>query len=1286
MKTYTRILITLMIAPIAILAATLRPSLAADIDIYGSPTSSDANPNVLIVIDSSSNWSANNQGWPVGKQGESELTSLKTIASELSNDVNVGLMLLTSGSINGGYVRYHMRQMDSTNKAAFQELIGNSSCVDGPNSLNGTPNCLYKNFQTPAEKVSTAQADYSATMFEAFKYFGGYTNPLHANDDPVTASTPGTPTDASHYGPYRYAAGATEPDPKSDKYAFLNYATDANRTLYDLGLKSCAKNYIIFIGNGMPNSDSPSTLLSGVGGDTSQIALPDYSTSTVTTTTTLGNSSQCYSSAASCSSSDTTFSSQCSSYTNGCACTTAVASAAPVACAAGELSYTVTGNTTASTTNLGLTSSCYSNTSSCQTSDYTAQCAGASCACSGTVTSSAGCSGSKLKYSVMKTVAASSSSLGMSAQCYSSTATCSSDTATLSSLCPTCTSFTCAAPTANTTPSCAAGTSLYSVDATNLTNVVTPTGTSTVPTGSAINYADEWARFLNRTDVSSAVGQQNVKTYTIDVYKDHQDEAVTALLRSMADVGGGKYFAAQNEAAILDALRKIVSEIQSVNSVFASSSLPVSVNTQGTYLNQVFIGMFRPDSNGKPRWYGNLKQYQFALSGSNLMLADANNTDAISSTTGFITPCAESFWSSDSGDYWSFPSSVAKGGCSGATSQFLSAGSSAIYSDLPDGDVVEKGGAAQKLRGAESPGGTLIPRTTNYTSRVLKTCDGSSTTSCTALTDFNTANATITQALLGASSSTDRDDLIDWVRGKDNYDPDENGNSVSAEMRPSVHGDVVHSQPGVVDYGGTTGVVTFYGDNGGVLHAINGKKTASAGNEIWGFIAPETYGRLNRIRTGSPYVKIPGVSTSLTPTPTSKGYFFDGSVAVHQKNSTVWIFPTMRRGGRAIYAFDASTPTAAGISLKWRKGCFTDSTTDDSNCSSGWTTLGQTWSKPQIGYLSGYAGPVLVFGGGYDTCEDTDSQSRCSSTPRKGANIWFVDANTGAIIRTYPTNYSVPGDVTLLKDANGYITHVYAGDTGGYVYRVNVGTWDGTTLGGAWADNTAASDITIANLSQTNHARKFMSGPDVVESATYNEVLIGSGDREHPLLNNYPCGNNSASAGNFVTNAFFSIRDTPPGYPLPIPTPSDLADVSTVCPATSTTGWYFNLPNSCEQVVNKATSIGGYTYFGTNQPVEPTANSCSTNLGTARGYAVNLSTGCAPPGASRSITFTGGGLPPSPVTGVVDVDGQKITFCLGCGTAANVRAGSVAGGSFVGGGNIDIFPLGTRTRTFWYKK
>jgi Tfp pilus tip-associated adhesin PilY1 len=398
----------------------------------------------------------------------------------------------------------------------------------------------------------------------------------------------------------------------------------------------------------------------------------------------------------------------------------------------------------------------------------------------------------------------------------------------------------------------------------------------------------------------------------------------------------------------------------------------------------------------------------------------------------------------------------------------------------------------------------------------------------------------------------------------------------------------------------------------------------------------------------------------------------------------------MRRGGRAIYAFDVSTP--ASPTLKWRKGCYTNNTADDTTCTAGWAEIGQTWSKPQIAYLNGYIDssnnpkPVLVFGGGYDTCEDTNSQVRCTTTPRKGANIWFVDADTGDILRTYPTNYSVPGEITLVTDTNGYATYAYAADTGGYIYRINVGSYDSATaiFDSTWTANSAASSITIANMSETGHARKFLFAPDVVVFRGYNAVLIGSGDREHPLSGNYACNNFAAG----VLNQFYMIKDYTSAYPATPITPTDLTDVTTNLTATvGTNGWRFNLvdytaptPTSrCEQTVNKALTIGGVTYFGTNGPksADDTTSECGINLGNARGYAVSFLTGApvALPGSttesSRYTNYKYGGLPPSPVSGVVQIGDQKVPFCIGCTDQFDAN-------------KPIINPVGPRQRLYWY--
>ncbi|MDP1606491.1 MAG: PilC/PilY family type IV pilus protein [Rhodocyclaceae bacterium] len=1323
---------TLLTLALLGMIAPANTSLAEDIDIYARPvsTSGAANPNILIVIDNSANWAAANQGWPDGiKQGQAELRAVRTVASELNDKVNLGLMMFTEGSgtnKNGGYVRFKVRKMDQTNKSAFAELIGYSSgCTDGPNSKNGTPNCIFKNFNTPAEKTNTASTDYSAVLYEVFKYFGGYTSPAHAMDDEA-----GSPVDASHFGPLRYAGN---PDAKSDRYAYTP-DTDITRTTYKPPISidgSCAKNYVIFIGNGFPAQDSPASLLSGVGGDTGQLPLNNLAVTTTTSTTTseMGvvscgtyTGADAAASTANCSNDDAHLATLYPEHSNF-SCT---------------LNETCSGGSP-TTSDLG-SQMCYADSTACINSlpgiytgydSYSCVASATSCtipvattSANRTVVADTGCIPDNLSNATNCTNYGDTNYPSYSGFSCSTFENCGSGgkkwkiTATTynspglmyqrrGTITPAATTY---------------GHKIFSTDTVTVT-AATPTGTFSLPAASKTRYTDEWARFLNKTDVNSAPGQQNVTTFTIDVYKDQQDANQTKLLMSMARAGGGKYFAATSEQAIMTALRKIISEIQSVNSVFASSSLPVSVNTQGTYLNQVFMGMFRPEGTAAPRWAGNLKQYEFKIFNGVLRLADKSGNEAISSTTGFVTPCATSFWSTDTGSYWNYPGSQAIGDCSAITSAFPTAGSSSIFSDLPDGEVVEKGGAAQHLRGVLSSGGTLTSSSQNYAvctgaqtpetaqCRKLLTCDGSSAASCTSLTSFDVSNAAITATNLNIPVAGERDNTINWIRGKDidneNQNYDVSLNPVRDEMRPSAHGGVVHSQPAVVDYGGSIGVVAFYGADDGVFHATRGNQFDTDGTELWGFIAPETYSRFHRLRDNgatTPLVSFPADPVSARPAGTArKDYFFDGSIGVYQKSGTTWIYPGMRRGGRAVYAFDVSTPGSP--TLKWRKGCFTNDTANDTRCSTDvnfptvWSGIGQTWSRPTIGYLSGYVDgssnpkPVVIFGGGYDACEDNDSPTPCSGV-RKGAQVWIVDAGTGAIIRTYPTSASVPGDISLLSNSSGFATHIYVSDINGDVYRINVGTFNGTSLTASssdaafvtagWSSNASYAAIEIAQLSETNHARKFISGPDVVPYAGYNAVLIGSGDREHPLVNSYACNDfSTAVPGTFVTNQFYMIKDRPNAYPATPITPSDLTDVTsgTTTPfaeaSISANGWRFDF-GPCEQSVNRPLTVAGTAYFGTNTPTPTAASSCVANLGIAKGYAVNFLTGNPAAGNLRSAPFLGGGMPPSPVAGVVDVDGTKLPFIIGGvdTTAANASA--------LQGSKVEINPTGERFRVFWY--
>jgi len=197
-------------------------------------------------------------------------------------------------------------------------------------------------------------------------------------------------------------------------------------------------------------------------------------------------------------------------------------------------------------------------------------------------------------------------------------------------------------------------------------------------------------------------------------------------------------------------------------------------------------------------------------------------------------------------------------------------------------------------------------------------------------------------------------------------------------MRPSAHGDVVHSRPVAINFGTDVSpkVVVIYGGNDGVLRAINGNRSSAvgsvnAGQEYWSFIAPEYFNKIKRLRDNNVQISYKGNPTT-SPQPKAKPYGIDGPLTVFRDSTRTWLFAGMRRGGRALYAFDvsgiaASTPVAP--TLLWKRGC-PNGVNDDTGCSTGYTGLGQTWSSAivmkSLGYVDGSSVPKprWMVGGG----------------------------------------------------------------------------------------------------------------------------------------------------------------------------------------------------------------------------------------------------------------------------------------------------------------------------------
>jgi len=1159
----------------------------------------------------------------------------------------------------------------------------------------------------------------------------------------------------------------------------------------------------------------------------------------------------------------------------------------------------------------------------------------------------------------------------------------------------------------------------------------------------------EWARFMRTLDINTTAagtGSQTIITYSVATGDTAVPPAVITnsmekYIKAVATYGGGKYYPAGNDSSVLtSSILQILNEVQAVNSVFSSSSLPVSVNAQGTYLNQIYMGMFRPDPNGKPRWVGNLKQYHFAATRDatthlvSLTLSDSLGASAINPGTGFITPNAISYWTCGGSPIIRACSPVADPASGFWVNDAQKVADSAGKAfDLPDGEWVDKGGAAQIVRLANltdnyataagtatnprklytctgcaandslsgylfansnasltaasfgivtpntitsmtrsgdivtantttahglttgqvaqisgaaqseyngsfvltvvdsdtftytvgvspaspasgtisanvptgaaipitsmtragttvtvtAPGNTFNPgdsvsisgvtptayngswtiscgatpcgntftfagpaegpttpagggsakvgtttrtietstanpdpglvrvgttvtvkttanhgfadtgtveiigapegyngtfsftktgnRTFTYTlpcttpctpATVLGTVTGAGSTSIsidpltrtlgagTAATATATTSSSLTAAPFGMTvgnsysisisgaaqsqyngtftatvtgantftypittapatpatgspvlgSTLTAPDLIKWVRGEDSAG-DETGPGGSVTVRPSLHGDVLHSRPVTVNYGGSTGVVVYYGGNDGVFRAVNGNQTAAigsvpAGGELWGFIPTEFFTKLKRLHDNSPILDLPSTVPGILPAPQKKDYFADGSTGVYQKlnadgtTNTAYLYISMRRGGKYLYALDVSDPT--NPKYLWKITNMGD-----------FTELGQTWSSPRVALVKGYIDgsgnpkPVLIFGAGYDTAEDSEP----AGTKTMGRGIYIVDAVTGAMVwsATYGASsacsgtatkaactvlgmdYSIPADMTLMdSDYDGYIDRLYAVDVGGNVWRVDLQR-SGPTVNNTpnyWRVHKVASlGGSCCPL------RKFFYPADVVPTTDFDALIVGSGDREHPLYTN---------AAADKQNRIFMLKDVigNDGSSLTTITKNDLFEKTTGNTYTTAAvpfggagyspnkGYFIDLLDG-EKVVNAPLTVAGYTYLGTNQP--SASGTCSENLGIARGYRLKPLDGTI-----TSTVFSGGGLPPSPVAGVVSitVEGEAepslVPFIIGGGGNPDCVGPDCA--SALGGAKPEINVSTSRRRTYWYQR
>ena len=692
------------------------------------------------------------------------------------------------------------------------------------------------------------------------------------------------------------------------------------------------------------------------------------------------------------------------------------------------------------------------------------------------------------------------------------------------------------------------------------------------------------------------------------------------LLSETAAEGGGKYLHANTAEQLSEALKNTITQIREVNDSFTAPSVASNNVDQTRSRESIYYAMFYPKTGA--RWRGNLKKLK--VSGDQII--DKDGKQALNED-GLIDKDAKTFW--------------------------LPSGESA------DGNSVELGGVNAHLALQDSvpyaQGRRVI--ISNLKGNVLRHFSGWSAI------DYYGSVEKAAEAF-GAPGATRQEiyDLAFWSRGVDVYDEDKDGSTT--DSRKDIFGDPLHSKPVTIDYGNDD-VRILIGTNAGYLHMFQDKNDVLS--ESWAFIPRSLYKIIKPLRDNQADTKVYGVDGPIS-------VFFDdkNSDGVVNDSDRVWAFFGLRRGGNKYYGLDITNPDSP--KLLWDEP-ITGGTGD-------FAELAQSWSKPTVTYinLSGYKDkPVLIFGAGYDTNKDNVVRTNDS----KGRGIFIVDAETGKKIwaltpneNGFAGNHSIASDITVLdSDYDGFVDRLYATDTGGDIWRVDMPSENYNDSKEPW------THFKLASLGSTlaTQDRRFFYKPMIartmfskVSKTTYqgesittridtpfDAVLIGSGNRSKPL-------STTANDQLFMIRDINTVTQSFIGNDVPAPiTQADLMDVGSdpfgnalddldkftelEVELGEFSGWYYDLPTPGEKSLAASTVIGGVAYFTSFSPASTVdlVNQCSLTGGSGSLYAFHLHYGTK---VYDNLKFTtSNDVPDTPQLyfGVGDscVDGNSDGFC-----------------------------------------
>lgn len=668
-----------------------------------------------------------------------------------------------------------------------------------------------------------------------------------------------------------------------------------------------------------------------------------------------------------------------------------------------------------------------------------------------------------------------------------------------------------------------------------------------------------------------------------------------------ADVGGfgeGGFYTAQSSADLVESLKSFITEttVPIEGSTIGSSTIPVDALNTNQLQPFAYFPMFKPlIATQDQLWVGNLKKYN-VISGT---LYDVTNKLVYKNATDFNTGLK---------DYWF--------------------NSSAVHPD----EVISYGGNLSQLLGTQLPkldGSNLVLK------RKVFINDGSSAgdlkSAESILKSETLAEREYLYGLLGYSKLTEADltalkqksytEQLTYLKTKD-------------ALKGYQLGSIIHSSPilltqkgAIVADTGSLGSVdrddyVLFGTTQGVLHVvksgtqnaqvINGSGIASgSGEEVFSFVPKEMLAKQKKgffesmaVEKASDnndnfYYGIDGPWSAHTVyEPNFYDAEVDGKVVERDglqvkadgKNSHQYVYGGLRMGGRSYYALNLSDMSKPKLMFH---------IDPDSATSGALSYMGQSWSKPTVAYIkwNGQRKLAMIVGGGYDMKYEDPTFTNSSSGNVKGNGIYIFDAENGKLLWWGSSNAgnqdgtatggvetkidsmvnSIPSRVkTVDRDGDGLVDHLYVGDLGGKVFRVDLNpSHKANDVDNKFVLN--AFEFADAKEAGKNPPRFYEAPTFTIHTDNvakkYAVISMASGDRSSPLKSD-------SSAQDMILGFYdYDVTKTTPAKGTTVKL-TNMNEIYKAGAATDkTAGWYYRLP------IITATSGGSYQTRGLSEGV-----------------------------------------------------------------------------------------------------